>query len=61
MLVRICVQDSSIGAANPFNAAAFLKKRSRIMGCSEEPMVCLISSLLEDKRSFDVDLQLISL
>lgn len=38
----VCVQDSTVGTANPFNAVAFLRKRSRIMGCSDEPMVCLI-------------------
>ncbi|KAG0581684.1 hypothetical protein KC19_4G271700 [Ceratodon purpureus] len=31
--------DSTVGTTNPFNAVAFLRKRSRIMGCSEEPMV----------------------
>lgn len=31
--------DSVIRAANPFNAGAFLRKRSRIMGCSDDTMV----------------------
>lgn len=36
------MQDTSIGAASPFNVTAFLRKRSRIMDRSEEPMVCLM-------------------